>query len=159
MKNELSKEEVIAEKRSRVPIHSARDVISLRGLDHDNFYYRFVKSRNPERVQRFLEAGYTFVQKGGAHVVGDKNVGSSEGIGSFYTATGKDGETLILMALPIELWQGDQQAKEERIKELEDTQYRNLQGLADPRSGGYGHIGGHPAINSRVPPPIVNRRR
>lgn len=160
MKNEYSKEEAIAAKRERVPIHAARDVIKLRGLDHDRFYYRFVKTKDPDRIQKFLEAGYTFVDKGGQNIVGDKTVASFDAAGSHYTLTGKDSETLVLMALPIELWQQDQQAKEDRIRELEDQQYRKLQELSDPRTGGYGHVGAHPSQGNRQSSvPIVNIRR
>lgn len=158
---EQKKEEVVETKRTRVPIHSSRGVLNMQGLDLVNFQYRWVNKTIPKLVERFLDAGYDFIDSNGKHVpVGDRKVDTTAGIGSAYQVTGKDGITLVLMAIPMELYQEDQQAKLAAIRATEESRVRDLQDMSDPSRGNYGSIG---AFGSVEPPgshrPMVPRTR
>lgn len=144
-------EKVLEEKRKRVPIHESRSSLDVPGLDQTRFFYRFIRIQNPQNVQRYLDAGFSFVNRSGGQYVGDKNVATTEGFGSMFTKTGKDGVTLGLVCIPMELWEQDQKAKLAEHQKLLDTQYRSLQAQSDPRTGGFGHIGEHPFLDRSEP--------
>ena len=142
MSNIRSIDDKIAEKRERVPVHESRDKFKFRGLNHDAFYYRLVKKQDTDRVMKFLEAGYSFVKKGGA-VVPDssiRTVDTSSGTDSLLEVPGGRGVTLVLMALPIEFYKQDQEAKEQKIKASEQDMYRDLKSKSSPAEGNYGSI-------------------
>lgn len=141
----LSKEETIAVKRERIPVHEARNKISNRGLDTENYYYRFIDVNDPDNVSRFVEAGYEFVQKAGTRV-GDIP-DSAEGISSLVTITGGRGKTLALVCLPWELKNQDDKAQENKILEQERDQRRKLAALSDPAQGNLGRVD---ELNSRL---------
>ncbi len=130
----LTKEEKVEMKRERVPVHEARDKLSTRGLDHDNFHYRFTNLSNTDRVDRNLRAGYEFVTKGGG-MVGDQTVASSDGLDSIVTISAGGGDTLALMALPMEFYLQDLAAKEAKIRDKESDMKRDLQAKTDSRLG------------------------
>jgi hypothetical protein len=159
---EQKKEEVLEAKRTRVPIHSSRGVLNMRGLDHENFQYRWVNKTIPKLVERFLDAGYIFVDADGKNLpVGDRKVDTTTGIGSAHQVTGKDGVTLVLMAIPIELYMEDQAAKRASVAETEESRYRDLQEMSDPRRGNYGGIGafGNVGIDPGQSRPMVPKTR
>jgi len=148
----LTKEEKVEMKRERVPVHEARDKLSTRGLDHDNFHYRFTNLSNADRVDRNLKAGYEFVTKGGGRV-GDQSVASSDGLDSIVTISGGGGDTLALMALPMEFYLADMAAKEAKIRAKENDMKRELNAAADPRHGNYGD--GVVEFGTGLKPPTV----
>jgi hypothetical protein len=139
MPRTLSADEKVAIKRERVPVHEAKDKIkSIHGLDHKNFYYRFVRE-TPDRVEKFLNAGYTFVQSTGQNVQDPTAETLSQGKDSLIRINGGLGTMLVLMALPIELWNEDQAAKAEEIELTEAQQFEQLRRQAST-PGGYGEI-------------------
>lgn len=130
-------EDIVAQKRERVPVHESKEKLSTKGLDHANYYYRYVKINDADRVQKFLDAGYQFVRKNGS-AIGDSTVETSRGTDSLMSVSGGKGAQLALMALPRELWNKDQADKEKRIRELESSIKQGLVAQADPRVRGTG---------------------
>jgi hypothetical protein len=138
MKQNLSTEEKLAQKRERIPVHEhGREILTTKGLDKENFHYRFVNVNHSYRVQVLLDAGYQFVSKGGA-LVGDVTVDTVKGTDSLVTKPGGKGIDLYLMALPMELYQQDQAAKEAKIRETEEVMEEKLASQANPRTGRFG---------------------
>jgi hypothetical protein len=132
----VTKEEAIQQSRERVPVHESRNKWKFNGLDMKNFYYRLV-NLEPDNVARFIEAGYAFVVKGGGTTAGHE-VDLADGTGSFVTIPGKQGVTLALMCLPLDVWQADQEAKEKSIKATEAGIKQRLADMANPNLGNYG---------------------
>lgn len=157
MSNLETKEKTIEAKRERIPIHASRSVLDAPGLDPTRFFYRYIRIQNPENVQRYMDAGFHFVNRSGGQYVGDKNVFTTEGFGSMFTKTGRDGVTLGLVALPLELWKVDQESKLAENQKLLNTQFRSLQAQMDPKTGGYGHIGLHPGQDDPGRPSNIRR--
>lgn len=126
-----TREEQVQETRPvRVPVNEAnRNILTVKGLDKDNFYYRWVNDVN-DRLAMFVEAGYEFVNKDG-NPVGDGGVDNTAGTGSKYSKGVKGGITAYLMRLPKALWLEDQKAKEQRTKELEADMKTNAAKHAD----------------------------
>ncbi len=107
-------------RKQRVPVSSNRAPLAYKGLDKDNFSYRWVMDRD-DRIATFLEAGYEFVKPTGAPV-GDPTVDSSKQVGSRVVKTaGFGGLKLYLMFLPIQFYNEDQMAKQKEIDALEAT--------------------------------------
>ena len=123
-RSSLSTEEKVVQKRERVPVHGSKEKFKFRGLDHKNFYYRLVRFI-PDRIQTFLDADYVFVNKNGT-TTSDPIVDTSTGTDSLITIAGGLGVTLVLMALPRDLWEQDQRAKQIAIDELEETMKQKL---------------------------------
>lgn len=136
----LSTEDKLAIKRERVPAHEARDRLSLRGLDHDKFAYRWAIQENLDKINVLFEAGYVPVLSGGAPA-GDASVDSVKGNSAYITKSAGKGSTYILMCIPRELYELDQQAKEDKYNaELEADIFRDLKAKSDPRLGNLGRI-------------------
>jgi hypothetical protein len=142
MSNIRSVDEKVAEKRERVPVHESRDRFKFRGLNHDAYYYRLVKKNDLDRVAKFLDAGYVFVTKGGSVSTDNsiKTVDSTQGTSSLIEVPGGLGVTLVMMALPKELWDADQKTKEENIRASEADMYRDLKSKSSPQEGNYGGV-------------------
>jgi hypothetical protein len=141
MRQALNKEEQVAQKRERVPVHEQRDIMGVDGLDHDKFVYRWVMQDKPDWVAVLLKAGYSFVEKGGS-VVGDETIKSANGVESIITVAAGGGRgRKALMCIPREWWQSDQDKKQrEQVDALEADMYKQLKDQADPRKGGYGSV-------------------
>lgn len=137
-RNTLSVEDRVAQKRERVPVHESKEIIKFRGLDHDAFYYRLVR-KEEDRVQKFLDAGYVFVNKNGSNV-GDAKVDTASSPDSIFEISGGLGVRLVLMALDRDLWESDQKAKAIKADELEADMYARLQDQASKSQGNYGSI-------------------
>lgn len=137
-RNTQSIEEKVNQKRERVPVHESKEIIKFRGLNHDAFYYRLVR-KEPDRIQRFLDAGYVFVNKDGSNV-GDPKVDTASSPDSLLELSGGLGVKLILMALDRDLWEQDQKAKALKPDELEAGMYQKLQEQASKSHGNYGAI-------------------
>src|SRR6266566_2641277 len=121
----MSKEEAVEVKRSRVPLHEARDKIATKGLDKLNFHYIYIDIDNPDNVNRYLSAGYLFVQNDGS-LVGDEVVDSAQGTSSIRTIGGGKGVTLGLVCLPMDLYLQDQAAEESDLKRREQGMIKNI---------------------------------
>lgn len=151
----LSKEEKLEVKRERIPVHEARDRLTkYKGLDFDNFVYRMVNvSKGPYHVDRFLNAGYTFVAKD-SEGLARNHVDSFEGVSSIITEGGGKGVTLALMCIPKEFYEQDQAAKQLAIQEQEDEMRRDLMEKSDRSQGNYGKVEHFGSMFGRAPGPI-----
>lgn len=103
---------------TRVSVAEQRNKLTVFGLDHDNFYYRWVNDVD-DRLATFVRAGYIFVDKKEVGDVGDPTVETSQGTDSRVSRGVGMGRKAWLMKLPRELWQADQDAKEADILETE----------------------------------------
>lgn len=116
----------------------------LRAEEKKGFKRRFVNDKD-NRIQMFLDAGYTIVQDGSS--VADKNVGDSHGTGSVAGKYVGDGTRAILMEIPEEFYKEDLAAKSERIKATEAGLGRNEHGsITDEGIYGEGISTGRPKI-------------
>lgn len=138
-RNTLSIEEKITQKRERVPVHESKEILKFRGLDHENFYYRLVR-KEADRIQKFLDADYEFVNKSGGVFVGDPKADTASSPDSLYEISGGLGVKLILMRLPRPLWEADQKKKALVPDEIEASMYAKLQEQASKSEGNYGAI-------------------
>jgi hypothetical protein len=121
-------------RKQRVPVSSNRAPLAYKGLDKDNFSYRWVLDRD-DRIATFLEAGYEFVKPTGESV-GESTVDSSKQVGSRVTkSAGFGGLKLYLMFLPIQFYNEDQLAKQKEIDELEATMREPGKGKIVPKEG------------------------
>lgn len=132
-RQQLKTEEKVTEKRARVPVHESRDRLTVRGLDHANFVYRFSDMGNADKIQQRLDAGYVFVNKGGSNV-GDSTLENIASPDSLITVSGGAGKKLVLMAIPREFYEEDLKSKDAKIKELERAMRRDLASKADPNA-------------------------
>lgn len=99
----------------RVPI-GTRDKLTAEGKP--GFYRRFVNDTE-DRIQQFVEAGYTLVAGGSSP--GQKNVGDALGLGSSVSKKVGNGVTAYLMELPEKFHKEDMAAKERRNKKLDSS--------------------------------------
>ncbi len=149
-----TREEVVASKRERVPLHQSRDRIKTRGLDVANFHYKFIDINDAEVVTKHQEAGYAPTEKDGS-IVGDKVVDSSTGTTSLITIPGGQGKLLALFQLPREYYIADQESEEEERKLIEQGLVKDINSTADPRHGNIGT--GVSAFANRLTPTSVDQ--
>lgn len=127
-----TREQIIAKARpKRVSVYEAnRDKLTVQGLDHENFQYRWVNDTE-NRIQMFLEGGWEFVGANGKKV-GDGGVDSTEVRNSALSKGMGSGVVGYLMCIPKELWLEDQARKEkEQNAALEADIRRNADKAAD----------------------------
>jgi hypothetical protein len=149
-----TKEETLELKRERVPLHQARDKIKTRGLDLNNFHYKYIDMNDEEIVLRHMEAGFAFVQKDGTHV-GEKVVDTATGTSSLITIPGGQGKVLALTCLPREYYIADQESEEAERQAIEKGLVKDINSTADSR---YGNIGtGVNVFGSRLTPTSVDQ--
>ncbi len=98
----------------RIPVASNRAPLQGRGRDHEKYFHRFVLEID-DRVARFLEGGYEIVRRGkdgtafyDEPTVDDSRRASREGA---YTRPAGRALQLVLMRIPREWWEEDQQKK------------------------------------------------
>lgn len=147
----LAAADEVSQARQRVPIAGQRDKIKFKNLDQKNFYYRLIDITNPDRVDRFMAAGYSFVTGTGSlkDIVGPDV--TPEVRGSIVTVRGGGGVILGLVALPMNLYLEDLAAKEKEIKKWEDETKRELRKMADRSQGGWGEADfGHEAPRRKL---------
>lgn len=127
----------------RVPLHN-RQVLSVEHQD-PNYVYRIVNTnleKDPERVQRFIEAGYEIVPKKDAGQIGDNRVDNPSAPGSASLISVGQGTKAVLMRIRKEFYVEDQADKQSKIDELEGTMKR-------PTNVDYGAVEQRPA-NSKI---------
>ena len=115
-------------RENRIPVSGPRDILTVTNKD-PNYHYRWVKDL-PGRIQRFLNGGYEFVNHDAE--VGQRTVDTSSRLGSAVTRL--DGmNTLVLMRIPLEWYNEDQESKQRELDSLEDAMKAdggNLKGMA-----------------------------
>ena len=115
-----TKTKVVAEarpqRRERIPVSGPRDILTVTQKD-PNYTYRWVKDL-PGRIQRFLDAGYDIVNH--ETEVGQRAVDTGSRLGSAVTRL--DGiNTLVLMRIPNEWYNEDQEAKQRVLDAQEEA--------------------------------------
>ena len=105
---------------TRIPVSSNRNPLKVRNLDQSRYVARFVNDVE-DRIARFLEGGYQFVGQDGKLVVGEATAGTSSMVDSRVKKPVGRGVTAYLMAIPRELYEQDQAAKQREILEVEDS--------------------------------------
>lgn len=126
------REEVIEsrkERKVRVPIGGARDILTVDGKE-PGFEYRWVQAY-PDRINRFKRAGWEVVTHNVE--VGQARAGIPGQLGSAVEAEAGGGARLVLMRIESEYYKEDQDAKEAEIRTLEDSMGKDVE-------GGYGSI-------------------
>ena len=119
---------------SRIPVGSARDILTVQGKD-PNYMYRWVLDdpKRPGRLQRFKDGGYEVVTD--VNEIGDKTVDRGKRLGSAITRP-DGGSTLVLMRILKEWYDEDQVLKADKISSLEQTMIADEQGS----EGRYGNM-------------------
>lgn len=128
---ETREEQKVVARPKRIPVYEAnRNKITVTGLDHDNFYYRWVND-DEDRIAKFLAGGYEFVDAKGK-TVGDGGIDSTEVRNSALSKGMGGGVVAYLMRIPKDLWFQDQALKEKNeIAALEADMKRNAGNAAD----------------------------
>jgi hypothetical protein len=137
----LTREELKSKVRpDRVPVYEAnRNKITVEGLDHENFQYRWVNDKE-DRLDVFLKAQWEFVPKKGLKA-GDGGIDLSSRTTSAMSKGMGGGVVAYLMCIPKDIWLMDQARKEkEDIAALEAEMRRHAQSASD-----YGRL----TINSK----------
>ena len=96
----------------RIPVSGPRDYLAVRDQD-PNYSYRWVNDVD-NRVDRFKAGGYEVVTAPNVRV-GDKQVDSGSQLGSAVTKAVGGKIMAILMRIPKEWFDEDQQAKMEEV--------------------------------------------
>lgn len=111
-------------RETRTPVSGPRELLTVRNKD-ENYVYRWVKDL-PGRIQRFLDAGYEVVMD--KPEVGQSTVDKGSRLGS--ATTRNDGaNVLVLMRIPREWYNEDQDAKQREVDATEKIVYG--EGIAD----------------------------
>lgn len=113
---------------TRVPV-AQRNVLSVLGKD-PNFEYRIVNDTG-DRIAAFQDADYEIVKASEVRI-GDKRVNDATPEGSLAQVSVGKGDKAFVMKIPKDLYAEDQEAKLERVRELEHS-------IKQP-SGDYGKI-------------------
>lgn len=117
----------------RIPVSGNREILSVYGLPED-LYARWVNDE-PGRIDKFLRAGYTFWTD--KHIrVGERTVNTGENIGSVTTLNVGGGVVAYLMVLDRDLYEQDQEAKQNVINAQEAAMHRKDKQAID----GYGDL-------------------
>ena len=114
----------------RVPL-SGKQPLAVRGKE-SGFHYRIVNDID-DRVLAFTEAGYEVV-RGTDATVGDKRVDKASVEGSVKQISVGGGDKAVLMRIPQEWYDEDQNEKLVHLKNLEDATKK------DALSGHYGKL-------------------
>lgn len=101
----------------RTPLQG-KQPLAVRGKE-PGFQYRIVNDKD-DRVLDFQDAGYEIVDSKDAKV-GDKRVDRATEDGSVKRISVGNGEKAVLMRIPEDWYQEDQEAKMTRLKALEDA--------------------------------------
>lgn len=100
------------QRAERIPVSGPRDILAVREQD-PNYVYRWVNDVD-NRVDRFKAGGYEVVTAPNVRV-GDKQVDSGSQLGSAVTKAVGGKIMAILMRIPKEWFDEDQQAKMEEV--------------------------------------------
>ncbi len=110
------------ERKERIPVNGARDILTVRNKD-PNFEYRWVND-TPGRLQRFMDGGWEVVTDD--LQVGQKSVDSPSKLGSAITKNVGRSTVGVLMRVPKEWYDEDQMAKQDKVDALEASMQEDL---------------------------------
>lgn len=114
----------------RIPLQG-KQPLAVRGKE-PGFHYRVVNDKD-DRVLDFKDAGYEVV-KGTDATVGDKRVDRPAEEGSVQHISVGGGDKAVLMRIPQDWYDEDQDAKLSHLQDLEDATKK------DALSGHYGNL-------------------
>lgn len=109
-----------SERPRRTPV-GQRNRINLRDRD-PNFHYRLVNvnlESDPERLQRFQDAGYEIVPSDKVGKVGDAKVDTPSAVGAAGAISVGQGTKAVLMRIPKDWYKEDQAVKQAEIDSTE----------------------------------------
>lgn len=120
--NDSNTAEVEAKSKTRrVPLSTPRDLLACKGLP-SNLHARWVNDVG-DRIQRFLDAGYTFYTDKRLQV-GDRTVNPDRQLGTVISKNvnpNSTGSVAYLMVIDQKLYEDDQQLKFKETDDLEET--------------------------------------
>ena len=122
----------------RTPLDGARDILTVENKD-PNYVYRWTLD-TPGRIEWRKERGYEIVTED--HPVGQPTVDKGSLLGSAVTRYAGNGQRLVLMRIPKEWYDEDQESKQASVSALERSMMEAVQkgripGSSDP---GYGNL-------------------
>ena len=129
----------------RVPVDGARDLMTVHGLNHDDFSYRWVEDSDDKgsRIWKFKRGGWDLVTldtEDSELAVGQEAVYKSKEQGTLIRLHTGEGRYSYLMRIKKEWFEEDQAAKEESIKETENGIFGSVSSEGDANNGQYGEI-------------------
>lgn len=132
--------EVADPKFKRVPINGDRAILNVTGLDNENFHYCWINDNDDKwlgNIERFKNAGYEHVQVHEVGAIGSVHVNQgSDNIGNYVSRPVGAGVTAYLMRIPIEWFNEDCKAAEDKLQDTEALMYEQ----AASSKGSYGKV-------------------
>lgn len=125
-------------RKERIPVSGARDILTVANKD-PNYEYRWVLDV-PGRLEKFKDGGWEPVQED--LEVGQSTVDRGTKIGSVITKHAGRAMTLVLMRIPKEWYDEDQDAKQDRVTALEESMMRDIRSGRIPGGEGAPGYGG-----------------
>lgn len=101
---------------SRTPVSGRRDILAVKGIPSD-VIPRWVNDKE-DRLQRFLDGGWTFWTDKNTRV-GERTVNADKATGNVVSKYVGSGITAYLMVIDRDLYEQDQWAKEENLRDIE----------------------------------------
>ena len=126
-----SKEKIDNKRQARrAPISGPRNVLTVAGVDNEMYEHRIVND-DGDRVKMFQARGWEIVQDTDDTItVGDRRLGVPSNEGSPVVVSVGGGKRGVLMRIPREWFEEDQQAKQDELDKLDDA-------LRDQTSDGF----------------------
>jgi len=109
-------ESLVKRRKRRTPVNGTRNVLNVRGKD-PAFEYRIVNDTG-DRIAAFEEQGWEVVTDNTIQI-GERRVNNPTAKGSVVSASVGQGMKAVLMKIPKEFYQEDQEAKAAAIAETE----------------------------------------
>lgn len=129
-----------AEDRSkRIPVSGARDLLTIPDQG-EGYKSRFVNDKDG-RINRFQRGGWEIIKEQGT-LVGQRTVEGNGGPGPLTRPVG-NGIWAIAMRIPIELWNEDQEAKEDELARTEMGILESEQAKLNSATGASGREGAY----------------
>lgn len=125
----MLKTTAVTKRVKRTPVGGKRDILTVSNKD-PNYVYRWVND-TPGRIQRFMDGGYEIVNHEAE--IGGPAVDKGSRLGSAITKSVGGTVTAVLMRIPREWYDEDQQAKQADIDAFEAT-------MKDKAKADYGHL-------------------
>jgi hypothetical protein len=125
----------------RVPLHEQRrDLLTV--PPKEGYVRRIVNdSENGQRIERFKLAGWSIVEDPKTQVGAPEVVNRNVSLGSGVSIAVGSGQRAVLMEIPKDLYDKDQDAKEQRLKLQERSMYEQ-----NKKEGLVGRVSKHTTI-------------
>jgi len=113
---------------------ASRNRLKVKGNLDPNFVYRVVNDTE-DRIQELMDIGYVPELADDVHVNGDSIIDDPKKLGKAKQVSVGQGTKAILMKIPKEYFNEDQEAKEAYLKKVEEAMKRS-----NPNEGTYGKV-------------------